>query len=157
MDHMEDDFARVKMSRHETKEHGPGRDERRTYLVCDAPDDLPGRGRWRGLKRIGVAISDTVRGGESCADVRYDILSRKLSARSFGGAVRGRWGIEIPQSEGPRGVNLCASGRPGYHRRGRPARAGRVVRPAARPRSQLMFSEESYRVPPRARPPRRSD
>jgi predicted transposase YbfD/YdcC len=92
--HMEDDFARVKVSRHETFEHGHGRDERRTYLVCDVPDDLPDRGRWRGLKRIGVAISDTVRGGQGCDDVRYYILSKKLSARSFGAAVRGHWGIE---------------------------------------------------------------
>jgi predicted transposase YbfD/YdcC len=94
LDHMEDDFARVKVSRHETKEHGHGRDEHRTYCVCDVPDDLPDRARWKGLKRIGVAISDTMRGGKSCDDVRYYILSKKLSARSFGAAVRGHWGIE---------------------------------------------------------------
>jgi len=92
--HMGDDFARVKVSRHETKGHGHGRDEHRTYLVCDVPDDLPDRGRWKGLKRIGVAISDTVRGGKACDDVRYYILSKRLSARSFGAAVRGHWGIE---------------------------------------------------------------
>jgi predicted transposase YbfD/YdcC len=78
LDHMEDDFARVKMSRHETKEHGHGRDEHRTYYVCDVPENLPDRGRWRGLKRIGVAISDTVRGGKPCDDVRYYILSNCL-------------------------------------------------------------------------------
>ena len=94
LDHMEDDFARVKVSRHETKEHGHGRDEHRTYLVCDVPDDLPDRGRWKGLKRIGVAISNTVRGGKPCDEVRYYILSKELSARSFGAAVRGHWGIE---------------------------------------------------------------
>jgi predicted transposase YbfD/YdcC len=92
--HMEDDFARVKVSRHETEEHGHGRDEHRTYYVCDVPDDLPDRARWRGLKRIGVAISDTVRGGKPCDDVRYYILSKRLNARSFGAAVRGHWGIE---------------------------------------------------------------
>src|SRR3954463_6318401 len=94
LDHMEDDFARVEVSRHETKEHGHGRAEHRTYLVCDVPEDLPDRARWKGLKRIGVAISDTVRGGKSCDDVRYYILSRRLSARSFGAAVRGHWSIE---------------------------------------------------------------
>ena len=93
-DHMEDDLARVKVSRHETKVHGHGRDEHRTDLVCDVPKDLPDRARWESLERIGVAISDTVRGGESCDEVRYYILSRKLSARSFGAAVRGHWGIE---------------------------------------------------------------
>jgi len=60
LDHMEDDFARVRVSRHETVEEGHGRSEHRTYYVCDAPGDLPDRGRWKGLKRIGVAISDTV-------------------------------------------------------------------------------------------------
>jgi predicted transposase YbfD/YdcC len=94
LDHMGDDFARVRVSRHETKEHGHGRDEHRTYLVCDVPDDLPDRGRWKGLKRIGVAISETMRGGKACDDVRYYILSKKLSARSFGAAVRGHWSIE---------------------------------------------------------------
>ena len=94
VDQMEDDFARVKVSRHETKEHGHGRDEHRTYLVCDVPEGLPDRGRWKGLKRIGVAISDAVRGGKGCDDVRYYILSKRLSARSFGAAVRGHWGIE---------------------------------------------------------------
>jgi predicted transposase YbfD/YdcC len=94
LDHREDDFARVKVSRHETKEHGHGRDEHRTSYVCDVPDDLPDRGRWKGLKRIGVAISDTVRGGKACDDVRDYILSKRLSARSFGAAVRGHWGIE---------------------------------------------------------------
>ena len=43
-----------------------------------------------------MAISDTVRGGKSCDDVRYYILSRKLNARGFGAAVRGHWGIEDP-------------------------------------------------------------
>jgi predicted transposase YbfD/YdcC len=94
LDHLEDDFARVRASRHETKEHGHGRDEHRTYYVCDVPDDLPGRARWKGLKRIGVAISDTGRGGKSCDEVRYYLPSKRLSARSFGAAVRGHWSIE---------------------------------------------------------------
>jgi predicted transposase YbfD/YdcC len=94
LDHLDDDFARVKVSRHETTEHGHGRDEHRTYYVCDVPEDLPDRARWKGLKRIGMAISDTVRGGKACDDVRYYILSKKLSARRFGATVRGHWGIE---------------------------------------------------------------
>jgi predicted transposase YbfD/YdcC len=94
LDQMEDDFARVKVSRHETEEHGHGRDEHRTYYVCDVPDDLPDRARWKGLKRVGVAISDTTRSGKPCDDVRYYIMSKRLSARGFGAAVRGHWGIE---------------------------------------------------------------
>ena len=93
LDQMEDDFARVKVSRHETREEGHGRIEHRTYYVCDVPEDLPDRDRWKGLKRIGVAISDTVRGGKPCDDVRYYILSRRMSARSFGAAARSHWSI----------------------------------------------------------------
>ena len=92
LDHLEDDFARVKVSRHETKEQGHGRDEHRTYYVCDVPEDLPDRGRWKGLKRIGVAISDTVRGGKPCDDVRYYILSRRMSARTVRGGGAGPLG-----------------------------------------------------------------
>jgi len=94
LDHMDDDFARVKVSRHETKEKGHGRVEHRTYYVCDVPEDLPDASRWKGLKQIGMAISDTVRNGKPCDEVRYYISSRKLSARSFGAAVRSHWGIE---------------------------------------------------------------
>jgi predicted transposase YbfD/YdcC len=94
LDHMDDDFARVKVSRHETTEKGHGREEHRTYLVCDAPADLPDLGRWKKLKRIGIAISQTVRDGKPTDDVRYYILSRKMSARSFGAAVRDHWAIE---------------------------------------------------------------
>jgi predicted transposase YbfD/YdcC len=93
LDHMDDDFARVSVSRHETVGKGHGREEHRTYYVCDVPEDLPDASRWKGLKQIGVAISDTVRGGKPCDDVRYYILSRKLSARRFGAMVRGHWGI----------------------------------------------------------------
>jgi predicted transposase YbfD/YdcC len=94
LDHLEDDFARVRVSRHETKGRGHGRQERRSYFVCEAPDDLPDRDRWPGLAAIGVAISDTVRGGKSCDDVRYYILSKRLSGRRFGTAVRSHWAIE---------------------------------------------------------------
>lgn len=94
LDHMEDNFVRVRASQYETIEHGHGRHEHRTYIVCDVPDDLPDRGRWKGLKRIGVAISDTMRGDKACDDVRYYILSKRLNARSFGAAVRGHWSIE---------------------------------------------------------------
>ncbi|AGA28358.1 ISAs1 family transposase [Singulisphaera acidiphila] len=92
--HMDDDFARVKVSRHETKDKGHGRIEHRTYYVCDVPEELPGQARWKGLKQIGVAISDTMRGDKPCDDVRYNILCKKLSAKSFGAAVRSYWKIE---------------------------------------------------------------
>ena len=92
--HMGDDFARVEVSRHETKEEGHGREEHRTYYVLDVPEGLPDARRWKGLKQVGMAVSQTVRGGKACDDVRYFLLSEKLSARRFGTLVRSHWGIE---------------------------------------------------------------
>lgn len=91
---LEDDFAEVDVSRHETNERGHGRQETRHYFVCPMPEDLPDAARWPKLKAIGVAISDTLRGGTSCSHVRYYILSKKLSGRKFAAAVRGHWSIE---------------------------------------------------------------
>ena len=87
-------FARTPVSRHETRAKGHGREETRTYFVCDVPRDLPDRQRWPKLAAIGWVISETVRGGKRCHEMRYYILSKKLSARKFAAAVRSHWSIE---------------------------------------------------------------
>jgi len=92
--HLSDDFARTKVRRHETSEHGHGREEQRTYDLCPVPDDLPDRERWAGLKAIGIAISNTERGGKSCSEVRYYILSSFVTGKRFAEAVRTHWSIE---------------------------------------------------------------
>jgi predicted transposase YbfD/YdcC len=116
-EHLERDFDNVKVSVHQTSEKGHGRREQRFYYVCPAPKDLPDRERWPKLKAIGMAINITVRDGKERSAARYYILSRKLSARRFGEAVRGHWSIEnhlhwqldvtfgggpMPGSQGPR-------------------------------------------------------
>jgi predicted transposase YbfD/YdcC len=93
-EHLEDDFARVSVRRHETQEKGHGRQETRHYFICPLPEELPDRSRWSGLKAIGIVISSTQRNGRDCGDVRYYILSKYLAARRFAEAVRGHWGIE---------------------------------------------------------------
>jgi len=50
LDRMEDDFARVDVSRDETKEKGHGRIECRSYDPLDVPADLRDAGRWKGLR-----------------------------------------------------------------------------------------------------------
>ncbi|MDG3008378.1 ISAs1 family transposase [Paludisphaera mucosa] len=155
--HMEDDFATVAVTRHETKEKGHGRADHRAYYVCDAPADLPDRERWPGLAAIGVAINVSTRDGKPSDAVRYYILSRRLDARAFAEAVRGHWGIEIPRPEDPRSDSLCAVGRADYHRRRRPVGVGRVERhPLSGPRRHLMLDSESNCVPPRPRHLRRT-
>jgi predicted transposase YbfD/YdcC len=93
-DQLADDFARTKVRRHETSEHGHGRDEERTYFLCPVSDDLPDRARWAGLKAIGLAIGRTRRGDKESLDVRYYILSRYVTAKRFAEAVRSHWAIE---------------------------------------------------------------
>lgn len=93
-EHLADDFARTKVRRHETTERGHGREEDRTYVLCPVPDDLPDRARWAGLKAIGLAIGQTLRGGKESLDVRYYILSRYVAAKRFAEAVRTHWAIE---------------------------------------------------------------
>ncbi len=70
LDQMNDDFARTKVTRHETIEQGHGREEHRTDYVCDVPADLPDRQRWRGLVPIGMTVSQTVRDGRPSDAVR---------------------------------------------------------------------------------------
>lgn len=93
-DHLEDDFARTPVRRHQTKEQGHGREELRYYLICPVPEELPDHLRWASLKAIGMTISNTQREGKDCTEVRYYILSKYLAARRFAEAVRGHWGIE---------------------------------------------------------------
>jgi len=87
-------FGQIKVSRHETHERGHGRDETRVYCVCEAPADLPDRARWAKLKAIGITFNQTTRNGKQTVEVRYYILSKKLSARRFAVAVRDHWSIE---------------------------------------------------------------
>jgi predicted transposase YbfD/YdcC len=92
----DDDFAGDVVGRRQTDETGHGRRESRTYIQLDAPKDLPGLKAWRGLKSIGVAISEVVRDGETTDEVRYYISSLPVEpdARAFAHAIRSHWGVE---------------------------------------------------------------
>ncbi len=93
-DHFEDDFARTKVRRHDTPEHGHGRDESRYSRICPVPEELPDRERWAALQAIGVAINHTQRDGKDCVEVRYDILSKYVSAQRFAEGVWSHWSLE---------------------------------------------------------------
>ena len=76
LDPMEDDFARVEVSRHETKKNGHEREEHRTYYVVDVPVGLwpmRGAGRawyrsaWPSARRCGTARPATTCGPSSSA------------------------------------------------------------------------------------------
>lgn len=93
-DHLEDDFARVKVSRLETDERCHGRVEHRSYLQVDVPKLLPGRTKWKGLKTLGMVIRTREVGGKTTGEVQYYISSLRRNAKLFAQAVRGHWGIE---------------------------------------------------------------
>ena len=77
------------MSRHETHEKAHGQDETRVYYLCPVPEELPDRERWPELKALGMSVSSVIRESQNKREVRFYILSKKLSARCFGEAVRG--------------------------------------------------------------------
>lgn len=93
-DQMKDKVLMSKVSKHETNDSGHGRKENRSYYVFEIPKGFLEAKKWTGLKAIGVAISETTRNGKISHQVRYSILSKKMTAVKFGEIVRGHWGIE---------------------------------------------------------------
>jgi len=92
----DDDFAGEPIGRRQTVETGHGRRESRTYIQLEAPKGLPGFESWRGLRSIGVVVSESVRDGKPADEVRYFISSLPVGpgAKAFAHAVRSHWGVE---------------------------------------------------------------
>lgn len=85
----------VDCRRWESHEKGHGRVDDRYYYLAQLPEDFSEKGKWRGLKAIGMAVrkSEGANGNKTC-DIRYYIVSRWMSGQKFAAAVRGHWGIE---------------------------------------------------------------
>jgi predicted transposase YbfD/YdcC len=96
LERWEDDFAGDEVGRRQIEETGHGRRESRTYIQLEVPASLPGLKSWRGLKSIGVAISEVVRDGKATDEVRYYISSLPVEsdAKAFAHAIRSHWGVE---------------------------------------------------------------
>jgi predicted transposase YbfD/YdcC len=80
-----------------TVEKGHGRIETRQHQVIDDPEVLTWlqeRHAWPGLTVIGMVRAERRIGTEHTVEERYYLLSGRLSASSFGDAVRSHWGIE---------------------------------------------------------------
>jgi predicted transposase YbfD/YdcC len=77
---------------------GHGRLEVRRHAVIADPDILAwlhDEYAWPGLQAIGMVEAERRVGAERSTQTRYYLLSRALSAKDFGAAVRSHWGIEI--------------------------------------------------------------
>jgi predicted transposase YbfD/YdcC len=77
-----------------TQDKGHGRQETRSYVVVTNLEGIRNRADWAELKVVGMYTSTRVVGGEDSDEGHYFIGSRLASARVYGGAVRGHWGIE---------------------------------------------------------------
>ena len=77
-----------------TTDRGHGREEERIYLQMPAPEGLPGKSQWKGLKSIGVVTSRRVKGAQESIEVRYYLSSLPVDVKLFARAVRGHWSVE---------------------------------------------------------------
>ena len=93
--HLERDLEDLRYRCHETSEAGHGRIDERSYFLTKVPPDFALKKEWPWVKAIGYALRITQHAdGSETDEVRYYILSRYLSGKRFGEAVRGHWGIE---------------------------------------------------------------
>jgi predicted transposase YbfD/YdcC len=93
--HLEGELKALKHRSHQTKEHGHGRRDERSYFVAQVPSDFAAKEEWPWIKAVGTAVRVTTHADGSQRDeVRFYMLSRFLSGKRFGEAVRSHWGIE---------------------------------------------------------------
>lgn len=79
---------------YQTEERGHGRHETRSYVILTDPEGIRNQEAWAQLHVVGMCTRQRVVGGETSDEVHYFIGSRVMSARHYGKAMRGHWGIE---------------------------------------------------------------
>jgi predicted transposase YbfD/YdcC len=88
------DCASLEHDSYAKRERGHGREEYRCYTVLYTTEGVRQATDWAGLKTIGMCYSERTARGQTTAEVRYFIASKKASARSFGAVLRNHWRIE---------------------------------------------------------------
>jgi predicted transposase YbfD/YdcC len=79
---------------YETIERSHGGLETRSYLILTNPVGIRNQEAWAGLKVIGMWTSERLLKDDQSDETHYFIGSREMSAKGYGEAVRGHWGIE---------------------------------------------------------------
>lgn len=90
-------FAGMAHDTHVTTEKDHGRLEIRRHWTLYDPASLAHlnpQDKWAGLRAVGLVEEERRVGTHVSTECRYYILSRPLTARAFGAAVRAHWGIE---------------------------------------------------------------
>jgi predicted transposase YbfD/YdcC len=94
-DHLEKDHKELQYRVHETLDDGHGRIDERSYHLMKVPRDFAAAKDWPWVKAIGYTVRITRHAdGTESDEVRYYLVTRYLSGKRFGEAVRGHWGIE---------------------------------------------------------------
>jgi len=88
------EFEGYDCDHYQTEERGHGRHETRSYRVLYNLEGIKDRAEWEKLTVIGVCHSVRTVGDKISEETRYFIGSRRASARVYGEALRGHWGIE---------------------------------------------------------------
>jgi len=91
---IDDDFSKASVRSHTELLKGHGRKDELIYYQMPVPADLIGKGKWKGMRTIGVVIRTSERGDKYSSDVRYYISSLRVGVKQFAACVRGHWGIE---------------------------------------------------------------
>jgi predicted transposase YbfD/YdcC len=79
---------------HTTKEQGHGRQENRSYVVVHHVEGIRDRQAWPKLKTVGMCCTERTIKGQTTAEVRFFIGSRKMGVRRYANVLRGHWRIE---------------------------------------------------------------
>jgi predicted transposase YbfD/YdcC len=78
----------------QTHEANRGREEKRTCYVTTQLSEVRDSQLWKGLKAVGVILSERTIDGKVEVEKRYYISSRVLAAHELLSAVRNHWGVE---------------------------------------------------------------
>jgi predicted transposase YbfD/YdcC len=78
----------------QTEEVNRGREEKRTCYVCTDLSQIRDKTLWKGLKAIGVIVTERIVNGKLEVETRYFISSRVLSASKLLESVRNHWKVE---------------------------------------------------------------
>ncbi len=88
------DLAGVEHDTYEARERGHGREEYRCYTVLYGTEGIRHHEEWAGLAAIGMCYSERTVDGETTAEARHFIGSKRASAKYYGTGLRNHWGIE---------------------------------------------------------------
>jgi len=97
-EYLKNSFQNLPIETMTTVDGDHGRIETRNYYLTSDINWLQGKENWKGLKSIGMVISETDKGGSISTHTRYYINSigtvGEQSIQQFSNAVRKHWGIE---------------------------------------------------------------